>query len=326
MSVDKRKNGRTAPAAGDRLNTRKSVWTRIKQYRVLYLMLVPGFLYLLINNYLPIGGLVIAFKKINFNTGILQSPWNGLENFRFLFKTRDAWIITRNTILYNLAFMVINTVSGLAIAILLNEIRSRLFRNAFQSVIMLPHLISYVIVGYLAYAFLNGSLGWFNRTLFPLLGLDKVAWYQTASKWPGILLFVQNWKSAGYLSIVYFSAVVGIPQSYYEAAAVDGASKWKQIRHITLPCLVPTIVTMLLLNATRIFYSDFGLFYQVPQNSGILYDATQTIDVYVYNALLGSGNVGMSAAAGFYQSIVSFVIVILANLMVRKRYPDSAIF
>ena len=297
-----------------------------KRYWMLYVMLIPGFAYLLINNYLPIGGLVIAFKQIKFNLGIWESPWNGFENFKFLFKTSDAWIITRNTILYNLSFMVINTVSGLAIAILLNEIRCKFFKNAFQSVIMLPHLISYVIVGYLAYAFLNGSLGWFNKELLPLLGLDKVSWYQDASKWPGILLFVQNWKSAGYLSIVYFSAVVGINPSYYEAAAVDGASKWKQIWHITLPSLVPTIVTMLLLNATRIFYSDFGLFYQVPQDSGILYSTTQTIDVYVYNALLGSGNVGMSAAAGFYQSIVSFIVVVAANLMVRKKYPDSAIF
>lgn len=312
--------------AEPRLGSGSRVRQRIRKYWVLYLMLVPGFIYLIINNYLPIGGLVIAFKKINFAQGIWKSPWNGLDNFRFLFKTRDAWIITRNTLLYNLAFMVVNTVSGLAIAILLNEIRSKFFRNAFQSVIMLPHLISYVIVGYLAYAFLNGSLGWFNKTLLPLLGLDKVAWYQTASKWPGILLFVQNWKSAGYLSIVYFSAVVGINPSYYEAAAVDGANKWQQIWHITLPSLVPTIITMLLLNATRIFYSDFGLFYQTPMNSGILYSTTQTIDVYVYNALLGSGNVGMSAAAGFYQSIVSFVIVVAANLAVRKRYPDAAIF
>ena len=300
----------------------------LKRYWMLYAMLLPGFLYLLVNNYLPIGGLVIAFKNINLSKGIFGSDWCGLKNFEFLFKTNDAWIITRNTILYNLAFYVINTVFALTVAILLNEMRNKFFKNAFQSIVMLPNLISWVIVGYLGYAFLSSSAGWLNNSFLPALGLSKVSWYTDISKWPVILMFTQNWKAAGYLSIVYFSAVIGIDPSYYEAASVDGASRWKQIRHITLPMLVPVIITMLLLSATRIFYSDFGLFYQLPQaqNSGVLYRATGTIDVYVYNAILKTGNIGMSSAAGFFQSVVSFIIVIIANLSVRRRHPEAVIF
>ncbi len=299
---------------------------RFKRWIPLYLMFLPAGLYFLFNNYLPMAGLAIAFKSINFNLGIWKSPWVGLKNFEYLFKTPDAFIITRNTILYNLVFIALNTVVCVAFAILLNEIRSRLFRNMLQSAMMLPYLISMVIVSYLVYAFLSGESGFVNNTVLRAIGMEKISWYAEEKYWPFILTFVQLWKNCGYLSVVYFSAVVGIDPTYYEAAALDGATKWQQIRHVVLPELSSVITLMVLLGVSKIFYSDFGLFYQVPMNSGSLYDVTNTIDVYVYNALLSIGNISMSSAAGFYQSVVGFAVVMLANWIVRRRSPENALF
>lgn len=305
---------------------KRSKIRRIARFMPLYIMFLPAAIYFIINNYLPMGGLVIAFKKINFNLGILKSPWAGLKNFEYLFKTSDAWIITRNTILYNLVFIALNTVVCVALAILLNEIRNKVFKNLLQSVLMLPYLISMVIISYLVYAFLSGESGFINNTILKLFGETKISWYAEAKYWPFILTFVQLWKNCGYLCIVYFSAVVGIDPTYYEAAALDGASKWQQIRHVVLPELSSVITIMVLLGISKIFYSDFGLFYQVPMNAGALYDVTNTIDVYVYNALLSVGNISMSSAAGFYQSVVGFIVVLLANWIVRRKNPDNALF
>lgn len=305
---------------------RKKRFRNFKRWLPLYCMFLPAGIYFLINNYLPMGGLVIAFKNINFNLGIWNSPWAGLKNFEYLFKTSDALIITRNTLLYNIVFIALNTIVCVAFAILLNEIRNRFFKNVLQSVMMLPYLISMVIISYLVYAFLSGESGFINNTLLRAFDRDKISWYAEAKYWPFILTFVQLWKNCGYLSIVYFSAVVGIDPTYYEAAALDGATKWQQIRHVILPQLSSVITLMVLLGISKIFYSDFGLFYQVPMNAGALYNATNTIDVYVYNALLNVGNISMSSAAGFYQSIVGFVVVILANWIVRKRNPENALF
>lgn len=298
----------------------------LKRFLPLYIMFLPAGIYFFINNYLPMGGLVIAFKKINFNLGIWKSPWVGFENFKYLFKTSDAWIITRNTLLYNIVFIALNTVVCVTIAVLLNEIRSKLKRNILQSVLMIPYLISMVIVSYLVYAFLSGESGFINNTVLKAFGVEKISWYAQAKYWPFILTFVQLWKNCGYLSIVYFSAVVGIDPTYYEAAALDGATKWQQIRHVVLPELTSVITIMVLLGVSKIFYSDFGLFYQIPMNAGALYNVTNTIDVYVYNALLSVGNISMSSAAGFYQSIVGFIVVVLANWIVRKKNPDNALF
>ena len=305
---------------------KKSSFRKIVRFLPLYVMFLPAAIYFIINNYLPMGGLVIAFKKINFNLGILKSPWAGLKNFEYLFKTSDAWIITRNTILYNLLFIALNTVVCVALAILLNEIRNKVFKNLLQSVLMLPYLISMVIISYLVYAFLSGESGFINNTILKLFGEAKVSWYAEAKYWPFILTFVQLWKNCGYLCIVYFSAVVGIDPTYYEAAALDGATKWQQIRHVVLPELSSVITIMVLLGISKIFYSDFGLFYQVPMNAGALYDVTNTIDVYVYNALLSVGNISMSSAAGFYQSVVGFIVVLLANGIVRRKNPENALF
>lgn len=305
---------------------KKGIFRRLKRFLPLYIMFLPAGIYFLINNYLPMGGLVIAFKKINFNLGIWKSPWVGLKNFEYLFKTSDAWIITRNTLLYNLLFIALNTVVCVALAILLNEIRNKIAKNMLQSILMLPYLISMVIISYLVYAFLSGESGFLNNTVLKAFGSGKISWYAQEKYWPFILTFVQLWKNCGYLCIVYFSAVVGIDPTYYEAAALDGATKWQQIRHVVLPELTSVITIMVLLGVSKIFYSDFGLFYQVPMNAGALYNVTNTIDVYVYNALLSVGNISMSSAAGFYQSIVGFAVVIFANWIVKRKNPDNALF
>lgn len=298
-----------------------------RKYSPLLIMMIPGLLYLLINNYLPMLGIVIAFKDVNFAKGILQSDWIGLANFEYLFKTSDAFIITRNTILYNVVFIALGTVLSLACAILLNEIKNKVLLKTYQSLITLPHLISMVIVSYLVYAMLSADTGFMNKTVLPRFGIeDGILWYSESKYWPVILTLVNIWKGVGYSSIVFFAALLGIDEEYYEAARLDGANRWQQILRITLPMLTPIIIMLTLLNVGRIFYSDFGLFYQVPLNSGALFDTTATIDTYVFRGLTGNGDIGMSTAAGVYQSIVGFVLVILANYSVRLYNKDNALF
>ncbi|TXK86168.1 sugar ABC transporter permease [Paenibacillus sp. N3.4] len=289
-------------------------------------MTIPGLLYLLLNNYLPMFGIVIAFKNINFSKGILGSDWIGFKNFEYLFKTSDAYIITRNTILYNVIFIILGTLLSIGIAILLNEIKNRFFSRLYQSIILLPFLISMVIVSYLAYAGLSLETGFLNKTVLPLLGMQEINWYQEAKYWPFIITLIHIWKGIGYSSIVYFAAIIGINEEYYEAAKLDGASKLKQIRNITIPLLTPTITMLVLLSIGRIFYSDFGLFYQVTMNSGAIYSTTNVIDTYVYRGLMGLGDIGMSAAAGLYQSVVGFILVLLSNYLVGKFNKDNALF
>lgn len=291
------------------------------------LMALPGLLYVLMNNYLPMIGLVIAFKNINFSVGILQSPWYGLKNFEFLFKTTDAWIIARNTICYNIAFIIIGTTFSVTVAILLNEIKNKLFLRIYQSLILLPYLISMVIVAYLVFAALSVDTGFLNKTILPLLGIDKpVEWYNEAKYWPFILPIVHVWKGFGYGCVVYLASIVGISREYYEAADLDGATKLQQIRTITLPLLKPIITMMVLFAIGRIFYSDFGLFYQVPMNSGMIYSTTNVIDTYVYRGLMQIGDIGMSSAAGVFQSIVGFTLVMISNWLVRKFSSENALF
>lgn len=291
----------------------------------IYVMLLPGFLYLLINNYLPMGGLIIAFKNINWQKGIWKSDWAGFKNFEYLFKTPDAFRITRNTICYNIAFIIINLIVAVAFAIFLSEIKSKLAVKCYQTVIMLPFMISMVIVSYLAYAFLAGDTGLLNGVR-NAVGLESISWYTEPKYWPFILVIVNCWKGVGYGTIVYLSSILGIDQELYEAAAVDGITELQKIRYITIPLIKPTIITMMLLSVGTIFYSDFGLFYQVPMNSGALMDATNTIDTYVYRGLITLGDVGMSSAAGFYQSIVGFILVLIANWITNKYSSENALF
>lgn len=298
----------------------------LKEYWPLYLMMLPALLYLLINNYIPMAGMVIAFKKLNFAKGIWASPWAGLKNFKFLFASKDAWIITRNTLLYNVAFILVNMVVGIAIAILITEVRNTKLKKIYQSAILLPFLMSMVILSYIVYALLSAENGLVNNSILPLFHIDPIQWYQKPKYWPVILIIANCWKGVGYGCLIYIASLIGIDPSFYEAARLDGASKWQEITKITLPSLVPTIITLLLLSIGRIFYSDFGLFYQVPMNSGVLFPTTNVIDTYVYRALIEQGNISMSSAAGVYQSLVGFCVVMLSNWIVRKVDKDQALF
>lgn len=297
---------------------------KISRYITIYLMALPGLVYLFINNYMPMSGLVVAFKNFSAKKGMWQSDWAGFKNFKFLFQTSDAWIITRNTLLFNIAFIVIGTILSVTVAILLNEIVNKKAGKLYQSVILLPYLVSWVIISYLVFAFLSADSGFINNSIIKVLGKESISWYNEPKYWPVIIVLVYLWQSTGYHSIVYYASVVGFDRGYYEAAELEGAGPWKKIRHITIPLLRPIITTMVMLAIGKIFYSDFGLFYQIPMNSGAIYSTTSVIDTYVYRGLIQQGNIGMSAAAGLYQSVVGFSVVLLANLAVRKFDKDSA--
>ncbi|MGG4095927.1 ABC transporter permease [Paenibacillus lautus] len=308
------------------LKVKKAGKTGYKRFIPMYIMMIPGLIYLLINNYVPMAGIIIAFKHINWNKGIIDSPFAGLSNFEYLFKTKEAWIITRNTLGYNLAFIILGTVLAVAIAIVLNEIRSKFWKKSYQTMILLPYLISIVVVSYLVFALFSSESGFINHSILEPLGLKSISWYTEPKYWPYILTIVHLWKTVGYSCIIYYATVVGIDRGYYEAAVIDGANRWKQIVHITLPSLKPTMITLVLLAIGTIFYSDFGLFYQVPMDSGPLYDVTNTIDTYVYRGLIKLNDVGMSSAAGVYQSLVGFTLVYIANRLVIKFSKENALF
>ena len=288
-------------------------------------MALPGLIYLFINNFMPLPGLVLAFKKYNAKKGIFGSPFVGFKNFKYLFVTKDAFIITRNTILYNLAFIVINTILAIAVAILLAEMTSKM-KKVYQCLILLPYMISMVIVSYLVFGFLSTENGFINNTVLRALGMEPISWYMKKQYWPFILVFVNAWKVIGYNCIIYLATILGIDRSIYESAAIDGASKWAQIKNITIPLLRPTVIMLTLLAVGRIFYSDFGLFYQVPQNQGALFSVTNTIDTYVYRGLLELGDMSMASAAGLYQSVIGFILILSANWAIRKIDPESAMF
>ncbi|HKM04184.1 MAG TPA: ABC transporter permease subunit [Lachnospiraceae bacterium] len=305
---------------------KKTNWQRMKRYLPLYLMLIPGTIYLIVNNYLPMAGLALAFKKINYSVGILKSPWTGFSNFTYLFSTNDAFLFFRNTILYNLAFIFLGNLMGIFTAIALDCIHQKFFKRFGQVIILIPFLLSTIIVSYIVYAFLSGSNGLLNTSVLPMFGMDSISWYNEAKYWPFILVIVYLWMSFGYSSIIYYSTLIGIDKSFYEAAVVDGAGIWDQIRFITFPALKTTIITLVLLSIGRICYSDFGLFYQIPMNSGLLYSTTQTIDTYVYRGLIELNDIGRSTAAGFLQSILGFICIFAANFFVSKIDKDSSLF
>lgn len=297
-----------------------------RRYIPIYLLMLPALAYLFINNYLPMAGLQLAFKQYSQKRGIFGSKWIGFKNFEFLFSTKDAWNITFNTVAYNLAFIVLGTIFAIFIAVLLSEVKGKGPIKLYQTVVLYPYLISIIVVAYLLNAFLAGGTGFINKVILEPLGFEGVSWYASPQYWPFILVFVHLWKSSGYNIILYLSTINSIDKGFYEAAALDGASRWQQFWHITLPSLKPTIITLTLLAVGRIFYSDFGLFYQVPLNSGALIDVTNTIDTYVYRGLMELGNIGMSSAAGFFQSFVGFGLVLLANFVVKKVSAEDAMF
>ena len=303
-----------------------NIMRKIKRFWPMYLMMLPGVAYLVINNYMPIPGLMLAFKKFKYPRGIWGSDWCGFKNFTFLISSKDLWLIVRNTLLYNVAFILLGTILSVTIAILLNEVRSKKLQQSFQTVILIPHLLSYVIISYIVYALFGAESGMINNSILMPLGVTPISWYTEDRYWPVILTCVYLWKSFGYSSIVYFATLVGFDRTYYEDAMVDGATTWQQISRITLPLLKPVIITLTLFSVGRIFYSDFGLFYQVPMNSGMLYETTSTIDTYVYRGLLEDNNIGRASAATFIQSIMGFILVLAANLTVRRFEKENALF
>jgi len=291
-----------------------------------YLMLLPALAYLVINNYMPMYGVTIAFRKLDYKLGILKSPLCGFENFKFLFASGNLGPIIRNTVLYNLLFMVVGTIFPIAVAILFNEIWSRHAKKVYQTVLLVPYLMSMVIVSYLVFAFLSSDTGFINKVIMEPLFHKNIAFYQEKAYWPFILTFVNLWKGIGFSLVLYLSCILSISSEYYESAKVDGGTKWQQIRYITLPFLKPMVITMSILSIARICSSDFGLFYQIPKNSGPLYSVTQTIDTFVYNALMNQSNISMSSAASVFQAGIGFVLVIVSNLIIRKISPKDAMF
>ncbi|WP_238327615.1 ABC transporter permease [Paenibacillus gorillae] len=296
------------------------------KYRYLTMMMLPALIVLLLNNYLPMFGVFIAFKNINYVDGIWKSPWVGFDNFTFLFSSGSLWRIARNTVLYSLVFMVFNLGLSVAIAVAINELRGRLLAKGYQTFLIMPYFLSMVVISYLTYAFLNPDKGFLNTTVLELLGKDHVFWYSEPAYWPYILTLVNAWKGVGIGAVIYIAAIAGIDPEYYEAAVIDGASKWRQIFHITLPSIQPIIIIMTILSMGHVFNSDFGLFFQVPMDSGALYPVTDTVDTYVYRVLMQMNDIGMSSAAALVQSILGFIMVILTNSAVRKINKDQALF
>jgi putative aldouronate transport system permease protein len=302
----------------------------IRHHWPLFVMLSPGLVILLINNYIPMFGIIIAFKDYryygNFITNLIKSEWVGLANFKFFFATPYAFNITFNTIAYNLVFIFLGLVIPISFALALNELRNKRLAKIYQSFLFLPYFLSWIIVSYLAYSLFSIEHGYINVSILAPLGIEPVRWYFEPVYWPFILTFFQVWKYTGYNAVVYLAAISGIDSEYYEAAAIDGATKWQQIKHITLPLLQPIMVIMTLFAVGRIFNADFGLFYNVPRNSGALHTVTDVIDTYVYKTLRDTNNLGMAAAAGAYQAVIGSITVFIANFVVRKIDRDKALF
>jgi len=302
----------------------------LKQNLPLLLMALPGAAWLIIFFYIPVFGNVVAFKDFHlspngFLDSLRTSPWVGWNNFKFLFSSSDAFIITRNTVLYNVTFIILNLLLAVTIAIVLSELRSKRMIKIYQTSMLLPYFLSWIIISYFLYAFLSPEQGLFNA-IITKGGGEAIDWYTTSKYWPYILIFMGVWKGIGYNSIIYFASIMGIDPTYYEAAEVDGANKWQQIRHVTIPQLVPLITILTILAVGNIFKADFGLFFQLPKNSGALYNVTAVLDTYVYNGLTSTGDLGMAAAAGLYQSVVGCILLVGTNLIVRRFDKGSALF
>ena len=303
---------------------------KVIRNRFMLLMILPGTIWFLIFAYLPMFGTVLAFKDFRispdgFFASVFHSEWVGFKNFEYLFTTNDAYIITRNTILYNLAFIILGLVIAVGFAIMLSELVNKRTAKVYQTGMFLPHFLSWVIISYFAFTFLSVDKGTLNQ-IITYFGGEPISWYSEAKYWPFIIIFVGIWKGVGYNSVIYLAAITGIDKSYYEAAVIDGASKWKQVRYITIPLLKPLMIILTILAIGGIFRSDFGLFYQLPKDSGALYPVTNVIDTFVYRGLNNMGDIGMSTAAGLYQSFVGLVLILVANYIVRKIEKDHAIF
>ncbi|NLW19967.1 MAG: sugar ABC transporter permease [Clostridiales bacterium] len=297
----------------------------MKKNRMLYIMLLPAVLLVLLLNYLPMAGIILAFKNFRYNLGIWGSEWAGLRNFRFFFLSGTGWMVTRNTILYNLINLLTTQLLAIIIAIVLNDIRGRLFKKLSQSAIFLPYFISWIIVGVFAYNIFNYESGLLNGAL-KALGAKPVNVYAEPSLWWLIIPSFNAWKWVGYTSVIYIAAITGIDPECYESADIDGANIFQKTFYITLPSIRTTIIIMLLLSIGRILRGDFQMFYQLVGNNGQLFSATDVIDTFVFRSLVTGGDLSMSSAATFYQSVLCFLIIVLVNGVVRRVDPDSALF
>lgn len=307
----------------EKRKSRKS--TRIDNIQ-LFILALPAIILLFVFCYIPIGGLVLAFKKFKVNLGIFGSPWSGLNNFRFFFTSSDAWRVIRNTLGMNFLFIVFTTLCSVLFAVIMFNLRNRRMVKLYQTTTLMPSFLSWVVVGYMVYALLMpGEMGLINQ-IRKLFGAAPIDWYARAAYWPVILLLVKLWHGVGYNSLFYYASLMGIDNSFFEAAQLDGATRSQQFFYIILPSLKPVIIVMTLLNIGNIFRADFGLFFNVPRNVGVLYPATDVVDTYVYRALTQLGDVGMSTAVGLVQSLVGFVLILITNMVVRRIDPESALF
>lgn len=297
-----------------------------KDDKALYVMALPTVIFLIIFCYTPMVGLVMAFQDYNVNLGMFGSKFVGFANFKYLFTRTDAWIITRNTVCYNLAFMVVNNCLAMTMAMLLSELTARRYAKVLQTIYMLPYFLSWTVVAIVVTAFLDRDKGLVNQIIKAMGGAGKTNWYQQKSLWPLLLVGLNAWKGVGYGTVLYLAVISGISHDFYEAAVLDGATKLQQAWYITLPQLRMVLCIQIILAMGSIFRADFGLFYSVTLDSGRIYAVTDVIDTYIYRGLTKLANVGMSTAAGMYQSVVGLIMVLIANKVVTKIDPDSAMF
>lgn len=297
----------------------------ISKNKALYLFMLPGLLYFLLFAYLPMAGIIVAFKDYKVNLGILGSKWVGFDNFKFLFSSDKVLRVTWNTVFLNAMFIFFQQAIAIVTALFLNEVGSKFFKKLTQSFIFLPYFISWIVVSVFAYN-LFASEGGLLNSILAFLHIPEVAWGQRADLWPGILVLFSIWKYAGFLTVIYIAAITGVNTEYFESAALDGATKLQQIRYITLPVISPTITIMVLLSVGRIFYGDFGMIYALVGDNASLYATTDVIDTFVYRSLRNIGDAGMSSAAGLYQSVVGFILVLGFNALVKKYKSEGSLF
>lgn len=305
--------------------SKQSFWGQLKKHRTLLLMLLPAMVLIFVFAYIPMGGVVLAFKQFRYDLGIFGSPFVGLDNFKFFFQSGDAMNVTRNTVLYNMAFLLINTVLEVGFAIVLSEIVNKFAKKTLQSVIFLPYFISWVIVSAIAYSLFNYENGGLNA-LLQMFGMEGVNVYAQPGWWKYIIVCFSAWKGVGYGMVVYLASIAGVDSSLIEAAQIDGANIFQRIRYVTIPSIKPTIITMSLLAIGKIFKGSLDLFYQLIGNNGALFDATDVIDTYVFRSLITDGDIGKTAAVGLYQSLLCFVTIMIVNGIVKKVEPDYALF
>lgn len=327
MAVQPAQPGLELPTRGGKPTggTTASFWRGMRHSKVLLLMCVPAIVFFLIFSYAPMPGVWIAFTNFNYRDGIFGSPFVGLRNFEFLAKSGQLWLLTRNTILYNIAFILIGNLLQIALAVMVNEIRSRYFKKVSQALMFLPYFVSVVLIGVIAFNLLNYETGTLNN-LIVQAGGDPIKLYSMAGAWPFIIILAHVWQSTGYGSIVYFAAIMGMDQSMFEAAAIDGASAWQRIVHIILPNLKPTFFILLLFSLGGIMRGNFGLFWNLVGNNAQLYATTDIIETAVYRMLLSQNNFTSSTAVGLYQSLFGFVLVLVVNWVLRRINPDYALF